>query len=185
MPNALEEFRTRPLAEFVTVRTSCWHFQDKVLLIGDAAHSVVPFYGQGMNAAFEDAATLNQLLDRYGTSRWAEMFSEFQVLRKPNTDTLAQLSIDNFDELRDTVRRPIVTARKRTSIFLNRLLQQHSVPLYTMVSHSTLSYTQCVERHRRQERIARFLGLDLVVGIVSLGVRLRTAIDRRRARKRR
>ncbi|HKV10280.1 MAG TPA: FAD-dependent monooxygenase, partial [Thermoanaerobaculia bacterium] len=181
MPNAVEEFKTRPISEFITVRTSLWHYKDKVLLIGDAAHSVVPFYGQGMNAAFEDAATINRLLDRYGESNWAAMLREFQKLRKPNTDVLAQLSIDNFDELRDTVRSPIVTARKRTSIFLNRLFRQHSVPLYTMVSHSCLPYTECVERHRRQERIARWLGLDLVLGAVALQVKVKTAIANRRA----
>lgn len=181
MPNAVEEFKTRPISEFITVRTSCWHYKDKVLLVGDAAHSVVPFYGQGMNAAFEDASTLNRLLDRYGESDWSAMFREFQSLRKPHTDILAQLSIDNFDELRDTVRRPIVTARKRISVFLNRLFRQHSVPLYTMVSHSTLPYAECVERHRRQERIARWLGLDLLLGAVALQVKVKTSLANRRA----
>ncbi|HEY9422427.1 MAG TPA: NAD(P)/FAD-dependent oxidoreductase [Thermoanaerobaculia bacterium] len=181
MPNAVEEFRTRPISEFVTVRTSRWSYKDKILLIGDAAHSVVPFYGQGMNAAFEDAAILNRLLDRYGNSDWGEMLREFTSLRKPNTDILAQLSIENFDELRDTARRPIVTARKRTSIFLNRLFRQHCVPLYTMVSHSTLPYSECVERHRRHERIARWLGLDLVLAAVSLHLKIKTALSNRRA----
>jgi kynurenine 3-monooxygenase len=181
LPNAVAEFRSRPISEFVTVRTSRWHHQGKVLLIGDSAHSVVPFYGQGMNAAFEDCSILNRLIDRRGTGDWQALFSEFQALRKPNTDVLAQLSIDNFHELRDTARRPIVTARKRTSIFLNRLFGQHSVPLYTMISHSTLPYAEAVERHRRQERIARLCGLDLVVGAVALHVRLRSTLARRRA----
>jgi len=181
MPNALAEFQTRPIAEFITIRTSRWHHKGKVLLVGDAAHSVVPFYGQGMNAAFEDCSTLNQLIDRRGTGDWQALFAELQALRKPNTDVLAQLSIENFFELQDTVRRPIVTARKRTSIFLNKLFRRHSVPLYTMISHSTLPYAEAVEQHRRQERIARWLGLDLVVGAVSLNVRLRTALAQRRA----
>lgn len=181
MPAAVTEFQSRPVSEFVTVRTSRWHHKGKILLIGDAAHSVVPFYGQGMNAAFEDCAVLNRLIDRRGTSDWHGLFAEFQALRKPNTDMLAQLSIDNFHELCDTVRRPVVTARKRTSIFLNKLFRQHSVPLYTMISHSTMPYTEAVARHRRQERIARWLGLDLVVWAVSLNVWLRTALARRRA----
>lgn len=180
MPNLLEEFKTRPISEFVTVRTSCWHYKDKILLIGDAAHSVVPFYGQGMNAAFEDCTTLDRLLDQFGNDRWYEVLRQFQSLRKPNTDVLAQLSVENFDELRDTARRPVVTARKQISIFLNRLFGQHSVPLYTMVSHSLLPYTECISRHRRQERIARWLGLDLLVGAVSLNVRLRTALSQLR-----
>jgi kynurenine 3-monooxygenase len=181
MPNALAEFQTRPISEFITIRTSRWHHKGKVLLVGDAAHSVVPFYGQGMNAAFEDCSTLNRLIDRRGTGDWQALFAEFQALRKPNTDVLAQLSVENFFELQDTVRRPIVTARKRTSIFLNKLFRQHSVPLYTMISHSTMPYSEAVAQHRRQERIARWLGLDLVVGAVSLNVRLRTALAQRRA----
>lgn len=181
MPNAVAEFQNRPLSEFVTVRTSRWHHKGKILLIGDSAHSVVPFYGQGMNAAFEDCSILNRLIDRRGTGDWKSLFAEFQALRKPNTDVLAQLSVENFHELCDTVRRPIVTARKRTSIFLNKLFRQHSMPLYTMISHSTMPYAEAVERHRRQERIARWLGLDLIVGAVSLHVRLRLALARRRA----
>jgi kynurenine 3-monooxygenase len=183
MPNAIAEFSKRPISSMVTIRTSRWHHKGKVLLIGDAAHSVVPFYGQGMNAAFEDCSILNRLIDRRGTNDWKAVFTEFQALRKPNTDMLAQLSIDNFHELRDTVRRPVVTARKRTSIFLNKLFRQHSIPLYTMISHSTMPYTEAVEIHRRQERIARWLGLDLVVGAVSLNVRLRTALAKRRAER--
>jgi kynurenine 3-monooxygenase len=134
-----------------------------------------------MNAGFEDCSILNRLIDRRGTGDWHSLFAEFQALRKPNTDVLAQLSVDNFHELRDTVRRPIVTARKRTSIFLNKLFGQHSVPLYTMISHTTMPYAEAVARHRRQEKIARWLGLDLVVGAVSLQVRLRAALARRRA----
>lgn len=181
MPHALQEFRSRPISELVTIRTSRWHHKGKILLIGDAAHAVVPFYGQGMNAGFEDCMVLGRLIDRRGTNDWQALFAEFQALRKPNTDVLAQLSVDNFHELRDTARRPVVTARKRTSIFLNKLFRQHSVPLYTMISHSTMPYAEAVERHRHQERIARWLGLDLVVGAVSLYVRLRTAIAKRRA----
>ena len=181
LPNAVTEFQSRPISEFGTVRTSRWHHKGKILLIGDAAHSVVPFYGQGMNATFEDCSILNRLIDRRGTGDWQALFAEFQALRKPNTDVLAQLSVENFHELRDTVRRPIVTARKRTSIFLNKMFRQHSVPLYTMISHSTMPYAEAVEHHRRQERTARWLGLDLVVWAVSLNVRLRTALARRRA----
>jgi kynurenine 3-monooxygenase len=182
MPDALPEFKSRPISSFITVRTSRWHYKDKVVLLGDAAHSVVPFYGQGMNAAFEDAAAFNGLLDAHHGD-WAKVLRDFQRLRKPGTDILAQLSVENFHELRDTVRRPIVMARKRTAILLNRLFRQHSVPLYTMISHTTMPLTECVEKHQRQERIARVLGLDLVVGLVSLWVRLRALRAAYKARK--
>ncbi len=172
MPDALHEFKSRPISSFITVRTSRWYYKDKVVLLGDSAHSVVPFYGQGMNAAFEDASTLNRLLEEHRDD-WRQVLPEYQRLRKPGTDILAHLSVENFHELRDTVRRPIVTARKRTAIFLNRLFRQHSVPLYTMISHSTLPLTECMEKHERQERVARWLGLDVAIGLVALWVRLR------------
>jgi kynurenine 3-monooxygenase len=185
MPNLLAEFSSRRVSEFLTVRTSRWHHKGKVVLVGDAVHTVVPFYGQGMNAAFEDCFLLDQCIDRHPAGDWHAVFAEYQSLRKRHTDTLADLSVSNFHELRDTVRRPIVAARKRTSIFLNRLLGQHSVPLYTMVSHSNMPYADCVERARRQDWIARFLGLDLVVGAVALTVRARAALAGRRARRQR
>jgi kynurenine 3-monooxygenase len=172
MPDALREFKSRPSASFITIRTSHWHYHDKVVLLGDAAHSVVPFYGQGMNAAFEDASILNQLLDEH-RGDWAKVLPDYQGLRRPAMDILARLSVDNFHELRDTVRRPIVTARKRTAIFLNRLFRQHAVPLYTMISHTTMPMIECMEKHKRQESIARWLGLDLAVGLMALWVRLR------------
>jgi kynurenine 3-monooxygenase len=181
MPNLLQEWNARSISEFVTIRTSYWHHKGKVVIIGDAAHSVVPFYGQGMNAAFEDCSTLDKCIERNAPGDWQAVFREFEALRKPNTDVLAQLSVDNFHELRDTVRRPIVTARKSTSIFLNRLFRQHSVPIYTMISHSTIPYAECVERHKRQERIARWFGMDLIVGAVALNVRIKTALAHRRA----
>lgn len=184
MPNLLAEFHARKVSEFLTIRTSRWHHKGKVVLLGDAVHTVVPFYGQGMNAGFEDCSILNRCIDEH-PGDWEAIFTAFQSLRKRHTDVLGDLSVSNFHELRDTVRRPIVAARKSTSIFLNRLLGQHSLPLYTMISHSTLPYADCVERARRQDRIARFLGLDLVVGVVALGVRLRAVLARRRARKRR
>lgn len=183
MPNLLSEFSSRNVSEFLTLKTSHWHHEDKVVLIGDACHTVVPFYGQGMNSAFEDCSVLNVCLAKHPDDR-KRAFSEYQALRKPNTDVLADLSVSNFHELRDTVRRPVVEARKRTSIFLNRLFARHSIPLYTMISHSTVPYAECVAISRRQERIARFLGLDLVVGAVALVVRLRAAIARRRSRAR-
>jgi kynurenine 3-monooxygenase len=180
MPNLLAEYSSRPVSEFLTIRTSRWHHKGKVALVGDAAHTVVPFYGQGMNAGFEDCFILDGCIGRHGADL-GTAFAEYQSLRKRNTDVLAELSVSNFHELRDTVRRPIVAARKRTSIFLNKLFAQHSIPLYTMISHSNMPYADCVERAKRQDRIARWLGLDLAVGVVTLWVHLRAALAKRRA----
>jgi kynurenine 3-monooxygenase len=180
MPRLGEEFARCPVSSFLTIRTSLWHHRGKAVLIGDACHAVVPFYGQGMNAAFEDCSVLDQSLARHPDD-WHAAFSEYQALRVRNTDALAELSVQNFHELRDTVRRPIIAARKRTGIALNRLLRKSALPIYTMVSHTNIPYAECVERARRQDRVARWLGLDLVVWLVSLAVYARRRLLRRQA----
>jgi kynurenine 3-monooxygenase len=169
MPDLLAEFRARRVSEFLTVRTSLWHHKGKVVLLGDCCHTVVPFYGQGMNAAFEDCSVLDACLARHPHD-WESAFAEYQGLRKPHTDVLARLSEENFHELRDTVRSVFVTARKRISILLNRLFPRAYVPIYTLVSHSTVPYADCVERAARQDRLARWLGIDLLVGALGLGL---------------
>jgi kynurenine 3-monooxygenase len=180
MPRLCEEFASRRVSEFLTIRTSRWHHRGKVVLIGDSCHAVVPFYGQGMNAAFEDCSTLDRCIAAH-PGDWETIFVDYQDQRKSNTDVLATLSVENFHELRDTVRRPIVAARKQTAIFVNRLFSKAALPLYTMVSHTNIPYSECVERARQQDRIARLLGLDLVVGAVSLWVSARNLWARRRA----
>lgn len=180
MPNLVQEFWGRKTSDFLTIRTSRWHHKGKVALVGDAVHTVVPFYGQGMNAGFEDCSILVRCIDRH-PGDFAAAFTEYQGLRKRNTDALAELSTTNFDELRDTVRRPIIAARKKTSIVLNKLFPKAFLPLYTMVSHSNLPYADCVDRARKQERIARWLGADLIVGFCMLLVWRERAKARKRA----
>ena len=167
MPNLVQEFWDRQTSDFLTIRTSRWHHKGKVALVGDAVHTVVPFYGQGMNAGFEDCSILVRCIDRH-PGDFEAAFVEYQALRKKNTDALAELSTTNFDELRDTVRRPLIAARKKTFIILNKLFPKAFLPLYTMVSHSNLPYADCVERARKQDRIARWLGADLIVGFCLL-----------------
>lgn len=162
LPRLTEEFSSRPASGFPTVRTSQWHYKDKIVLIGDSCHGVVPFYGQGMNAGFEDCIVLDQCLAAHADT--TDALVEYQQRRKPNTDVLADLSIANFTELCDTARRPSVAARKQVMLALNRLLGDRVLPLYTMVSHTTIPYEECVARARRQERIARLCGIDVVVG---------------------
>jgi kynurenine 3-monooxygenase len=180
MPRLCEEFTGRATSEFLTIYTSRWHHKGKVALLGDACHAVVPFYGQGMNAGFEDCSVLDRCIAAH-PGDWETTFTEFQALRKVNTDVLADLSIENFHELCDTVRRPVVAARKQTAIFINRLISKSVLPMYTLISHTDIPYAECVERAKRQDRIARWLGLDLVVGAVSLWIFLRNLRLRRKA----
>jgi len=188
MPDLCGEFLSRPTSDFVTIRTAPWHHRGKVLLIGDACHAVVPFYGQGMNAAFEDCWVLDRCIAAHPRDL-AAACAEFQASRKVHTDVLAELSIHNFHELCDSIRRPPVVARKRVMIALNRLVAGAMVPIYTLVSHSNVPYAECVQRVRKQERIARLLGLEVLVAAVSVwiylhdrGTRWRAAWHARRRR---
>lgn len=159
MPALADEFTSRPPSAFATIRTSRWHYQDKVVLIGDACHGVIPFYGQGMNAAFEDCVVLDQSIARDWHNRSAAL-RNYKTARKVNTDALAELSISNFEELRDSMREPHRAARKRVGLALNRVLGERFRPLHALVSHTTIPYSECVNRARRAERVATVLGVD-------------------------
>lgn len=159
MPNLTDEFCTRPASAFATIRTSMWHYRDRVVLIGDACHGVIPFYGQGMNAAFEDCVVLDKAIARHWQDRAAALRS-YKQARKGNTDALAELSILNFDELRDTIRAPDSVARKRFYLLMNRVFGDSFQPLHSIVSHTTIPYAECVTRAQRAERVARALGVD-------------------------
>lgn len=169
MPTLSEDFFNNSTVEMITTHTQPWYFKDRVVLIGDACHAVVPFYGQGMNAAFEDCAVLSECLTR-SNGNLEETFAEYQNLRKRNTDVLAELSKQNFVELRKKVKSPFFVARKKVDVALNRILPEVWIPLYTMVSHTSMPYADAVERFRKQNRIARLLGIDVVLLVVATGL---------------
>jgi kynurenine 3-monooxygenase len=165
MPRLVEEFFERPPSGFSTIRTSSWHYRDTVVLIGDACHAVIPFYGQGMNAAFEDCVVLDQCLARHWR-QWGRALQEYEQLRRVNTDALADLSIANFTELRDTVLRPSLAARKKVSRLAHQVFGDRAAPLYSLVSHSTVPYADCIRLARARDRVSRLLGADLAVAAV-------------------
>jgi len=101
MPNLLEDFKNNPIAHLVTTRTYPW-VKNKSALVGDAAHALVPFYGQGMNCSFEDCVVLDQCIEEYGAD-WDRILDVYQKRRKPNADAIADLAIQNFVEMRDLV----------------------------------------------------------------------------------
>ena len=162
----LGEYLKAPPAMFPTTKVSPWHYRGQVLLIGDACHTVTPFYGQGMNAAFEDCAVLDECLSRNGENLEAT-FEQFQDLRKRHTDVLADLSIKNFLELRDKVRSPVLLARKKMDSVLHKLFQDSWMPLYTLISHTTIPYADALDRYERQCRRGRLLGLDIALATVA------------------
>ena len=163
MPALLEDFKTNPTGSLVTIRCAPWFFKDKVALVGDAAHAVVPFYGQGMNAAFEDCVVLDKCLAEFPQDRH-RAFAEYFSRRKENTDALADLAIENFIEMRDKTASRVFRAKKQLDHLLEGLLPGIYLPLYTMVTFTRIPYAKAARRAQLQDRI--------VCGTVLLGVAL-------------
>jgi kynurenine 3-monooxygenase len=160
------------------LRTDTWHDRDRAVLVGDACHAVTPFYGQGMNAAFEDCLVLDECLERHPDNR-AAAFAEFQRLRRVHTDVLADLSMRNFIELRDKVRSPLHLARNRVDLWLNQLFPNAWRPLYAMVSHSTTPYGDALRRARRQDALLATAGLVAGAAVAGSGLAAAAAALRR------
>jgi kynurenine 3-monooxygenase len=173
MPTLLEDFRDNPTGSLVTVRCAPWSHKDKVALVGDAAHAVVPFYGQGMNAAFEDCVVLDECLAEFADNR-ERAFAEYFVRRKENADALADLAVDNFIEMRDKTASRKFRAKKKLDHLLEGLLPGIYLPLYTMVTFTRIPYAQAARRARCQDRIIyATIIVAMALVIVSLLVALR------------
>ncbi len=167
MPTLLEDFRENPTGSLVTIRCAPWHYQDKVALVGDAAHAVVPFYGQGMNAAFEDCIVFDECLAEYPENR-ARAFAEYTKRRKENGDALADLAVQNFIEMRDKTASPVFRAKKKLDHFLEGALPGVYLPLYTMVSFTRIPYAKALRRARWQDRAVSAGLLALLLGAIGL-----------------
>jgi kynurenine 3-monooxygenase len=150
MPNLGQNFRDNPTGSMVTIKCSPWHVDAKSLLIGDAAHAIVPFFGQGMNCAFEDCTSLLELLDRHGAD-WATIFSEFERSRKANTDAIADLALENFVEMRDRVGDARFLFKKKVELALEAKYPRVFVPKYAMVTFHRIPYSVALARGRIQD----------------------------------
>jgi kynurenine 3-monooxygenase len=171
MPTLLDDFRENPTGSLVTIRCAPWHYRDKIALVGDAAHAVVPFYGQGMNAAFEDCVVLDECLSEFQQNREAA-FAEYSARRKENADALADLAVENFIEMRDKTASRVFRAKKKIDHALEGLLPGVYLPLYTMVSFTRIPYSEAARRARRQDRVVYFTLVVIAVTIVVFVTRL-------------
>lgn len=169
IPNLADDFLHNPTGALVTIRCQPWHWGERVVLLGDACHAVVPFLGQGMNAAFEDCTVLTECLHRHADRRTA--FAAYEALRKPHLDTLADLCVENFREMRDRVGSRWFVLRKKLAIGLHRLLPRWYVPLYILIEFTRLPYADALRRARRQNRMVRGILLALLLALVILCVR--------------
>ena len=172
MPTLLDDFRNNPTGSLVTVRCAPWFYRGKVCLVGDAAHAVVPFYGQGMNAAFEDCVVLDECLQKSPEKR-ERAFAEYFRRRKENADALADLAIGNFIEMRDKTASKTFRAKKKLDHALEAALPGIYLPLYTMVTFTRTPYSAAARRARLQDRILYAMLVALVlIGFLALAVLL-------------
>jgi len=152
IPTLAEDFFGNPTGSMVTVHCSPWHVDGQALLLGDAAHAIVPFHGQGMNCAFEDCVTFDALLDRHAD--WPALFAEFERQRRPNAEAIARMAIENYVEMRDSVRSPKFQLQKLLSLELERRFPGRFIPRYSMVMfHHEIPYATAFERGKVQQRI--------------------------------
>ncbi len=152
MPTLTEDFFTNPIGNLGTIKCFPWNVGGKSLLLGDSAHAVVPFYGQGMNASFEDCRVLNSLIEQYGTN-WETVFTEYGNLRKENTDAIAQMAEENFYEMRDAVADPIFVRKRELETKLEQTFPNY-FSKYSMVTfREDLPYSTAKQKGNAQDKL--------------------------------
>jgi kynurenine 3-monooxygenase len=151
MPNIADAWEDHPLSALAIVRCYPWH-NGKVALMGDAAHATVPFYGQGMNAGFEDCTVLNELMIKHNHD-WDAIFAEYSPLRKPDGDALQDLSLDNYYVMRDFVADPAFLLRKKIEAKFSTLYPEKWMPLYSQVTFSEIRYSVAYKQGQVQNGI--------------------------------
>ena len=153
MPDYVNEFFTNPTSSLVTIKCFPWVRDDKFALIGDAAHALVPFFGQGMNCGFEDCRILDELIEKNGDD-WHKILSEYQTLRKPDADAIADMAANNFTEMRDRTADPKFLLQKKIEARLHENYPDKWIPAYSQVTFSPhIRYSDALAKGNRQETI--------------------------------
>ncbi len=156
MPTFEEDWSAHPVGQLATLYLDRWHLDGRALLLGDAAHAIVPFHGQGMNAGFEDAVELANLL-RARPDDPASVFAQFQATRKPNADAIAAMALENYIEMRDGVADPHYLAKRELTAALTGRAPSHFMSRYRLVSFTHLPYAYCLQRGREQDALLESL----------------------------
>jgi kynurenine 3-monooxygenase len=152
LPDLVEQFFGNPTGTLVTIKCFPWHVGDKVLLLGDAAHAMVPFYGQGMNCAFEDCSILDACIAQYHPD-WGRIFREFEQRRKEHTDAITDMAVSHFIEMRDRVADAKFLLQKRLELELERKYPEVFIPQYTMVTFRRTPYAVALRKGQVQEQL--------------------------------
>jgi kynurenine 3-monooxygenase len=153
MPTIIDDYFKNPTSSLVTVKCFPWIYEDKNMLIGDSAHAIVPFYGQGMNAGFEDCRILMDIIDHSTDKEWGTIFKTYQKARKKNGDAVADLALQNFIEMRDLVAEPAFLSRKKIEKQLGLLYPSEFNSVYEMVSFSHTSYHIAFSCQKAQDKL--------------------------------
>lgn len=166
LPDLTKDFFENPTGRLATVKCSPWHYQDKALLLGDAAHAIVPFHGQGMNCGFEDAVYLAETIDQLGDKEynWESIFSDVDTNRKANGDAIADMAIENYITMRDSVRDEKFLLSNALAFELENRFPDYFCPRYSMVMFHRLPYAEAKERGTIQQEILQ----ELIQNIDSL-----------------
>lgn len=153
MPDFINDYQKNPTSSLVTVKCFPWIQKDNFALIGDAAHAIVPFFGQGMNCGFEDCVVLNSLLDKYNDN-WNLVLPEYQELRKPDADAIADLAINNFYEMSNKVNDPKFVLQKKIEAWFSEKYPNLWIPAYSMVTFSpNIRYSEALNNGMKQQAI--------------------------------
>ena len=152
MPNLVDDFFENPTSPLGTVKCSPWHYKGNTLLMGDAAHAIVPFYGQGMNASFEDVVEFDKVLDQ-NLENWEAIFETYEKNRKKDTDAIADLAIDNFHEMKDHVANPLFQEKRKIEMALEKNFPEAYSSKYSLVTfNEEIGYREAMLRGRAQDK---------------------------------
>ncbi len=175
MPNLIDDFFENPTSPLGTVKCSPWHYKGNTLLMGDAAHAIVPFYGQGMNASFEDVVEFDKVLDKNLRS-WEDTFTAYEKKRKKDTDAIADLAIDNFHEMKDHVAKPIFQEKRKLEMVLEQNFPNEYSSKYSLVTfNEDMGYREAMLKGRAQDKAILNLLSD---GKIDLKENLKVILDK-------
>lgn len=159
IPHFANDYASHPVGSLSTLYLDRWHLDARALLIGDAAHAIVPFHGQGMNCGFEDTTVLCDLLAAEPGDR-AGVFAEFQRVRQPDTDAIAAMALENYIEMRDSVADPHYLAKRKLGALLTQHLPSHYMARYRLVTFTNAPYAYALQRGRAQDALLEQLLRD-------------------------
>ena len=161
IPSLVKDFQTNPTGNLATVYCDQWHYEDRALMFGDAAHAIVPFFGQGMNASFQDCSVINHLIKKY-EGNWEKIFYQFSNSHVQNGHAIADMALENYIEMRDSVNNKEYKKRRELELVLEKKFRDKFIPRYSMVSFHQIPYSKVYKRGQIQlDLMNRYLSNEL------------------------